>query len=439
MERETRLRAALGGVLSGIAFAVTCLTSAGAGEAPPLPGEILRLAQQICEKDRGRLWGVSLCGPVLLVNPETREAFANQPDAEGQLKKEGEVYTGTLPPEVNLANTATTWSGVKWTMLLLPLPANPELRATLLAHEMWHRVQDTLKLPAANPSNDHLDARDGRYWLQLEWRALAAALASSGSARNLAIVDATCFRNRRRQLFPGAGKSELALEMNEGLAEYTGVKLSGSSDLPRFVREHELTEAPEKNTFVRSFAYATGPAYGVLLDEVARDWRKNLRPNDDLAELLLQRSGLKAISEAPAAMAERAQRYGADPLAVAEDTREEQRRTLVLAYRARLIDEPVLNIPLRNMNMQFDPGNLMPLDTHGTVYPNIRIVDDWGVLTVSRDGALMNSDFTRVTVSAPTDAKMAPTKGDGWTLELKSGWEIRPGQRPGDYVVGAKE
>ena len=53
------------------------------------------------------------------------------------------------------------------------------------------------------------------------------------------------------------------------------------------------------------------------------------------------------------------------------------------------------------MSMQFDPGNLVPMDSLGTVYPNIRIVDDWGILTVSSGGALLSADFSQIALSQP--------------------------------------
>src|SRR5215210_5612918 len=56
-------------------------------------------ATTICGQDRGRLWRVSLCGPMLFVDAQTRTVFANQADAQGQLTKRGEVFTGRLPAE----------------------------------------------------------------------------------------------------------------------------------------------------------------------------------------------------------------------------------------------------------------------------------------------------------------------------------------------------
>ncbi|MEO5721089.1 MAG: hypothetical protein ABIR71_06430 [Chthoniobacterales bacterium] len=400
---------------------------------------IFELAQSHCEADAGKLWGKSLCGPMLLVDRDTRAVFANQADAEGHLSPAHGIFTGQLPAEINVANTAVAWAGIRWTMLILPLPADPDLRSLLLLHEMWHRVQNELDFPSTNTSSDHLDTRDGRYWLQLEWRALAAALRTFGRERERAVIDAALFRARRHQIFPEAVATERELEMNEGLAEYTGVKLSGARDLPQFVIAHQLTDGPAQTTFVRSFAYATGPAYGLLLDAVAPDWRRKLRKSDEFSELLLRYSGLALPENFALEATKRADVYAGKQLAVAEDERDLAKQKRALAYRARLVEGPVLTIPLRKMNMQFDPGNLVPLESLGSVYPNIRIVDEWGILTVSRGGALMDSGFTRITVTAPTDSKAATIGGDGWTLELKPGWSIQRDARAGDYMVGEKK
>jgi hypothetical protein len=412
------------------------LVFASIAEAAPTPAEVLREADAICRRDNGALWSVSLCGPILLVDPATRAVFANESGAENQLKPEGEIFSGKLPVEINVANTAVDWAGTKWTMIMLPLPEEKERRAALIAHEMWHRIQSDLGLPPSGAANNHLDTRDGRYWVQLEWRALAAALKAAGTARHEAVQDAQIFRARRRQLFPDAGKTEREMELNEGLAEYTGVKLSGAADPARFVIDHELKDAPGKETFVRSFAYATGPAYGLLLDETGPDWRQVVRvTRRDLAELLQERAGMTLPDKAEAAADKRALRYGSGELAATEDRREQTRRDLVKNYRARLVDGPVLIIPLQKMKMQFDPGNLVPLDSLGTVYPNIRVVDNWGILTVSKNGALLSADFSRVTVPVSVKTSQRVMEGGGWTLQLNDGWSVRPAEREGDFIL----
>src|SRR5713226_2210476 len=148
------------------------------------------------------------------------------------------------------------------------------------------------KMKLVSPVLD-LDTRDGRLWLQLEWRALAAALTSRGKQRRRAIADALLFRAYRRAIFPQAASEECEMELHEGLAEYTGVKLSGSTNLAQYVVDKNLKEATSNQTFVRSFAYATGPAYGILLDGTGTNWRKGLKKDDDLGLLLQERLAIR--------------------------------------------------------------------------------------------------------------------------------------------------
>ena len=399
-----------------------------------LASQYFQEAQAVCNRDNGRLWGVSLCAPMLFVDRKTRTVVANQADKEGILTKDGNVFVGQLPAKVNIANTATEWAGVKWTMVIFPLPEDKIRRANLMAHEMWHRVQNDIGFPSSGAANNHLDSRDGRMWLQLEWRALAAALMSRGKQRHQAIADALLFRAYRRAVFPQAASEEREMEMHEGLAEYTGVRLSGSPNLNQYVVDKELKEAAQKQTFVRSFAYASGPAYGILLDETKTNWRKNLKKEDDLGSLLQKRLSIKLPQNIEQAAELRAKNYDSDKLRAFETERENNRQKLLAEYRAKLVDGAVLELPILKMSMQMNPGTLVPLEPIGTVYPDIRIVDAWGILTVTK-GALIKSDFSKIYVSAPSSLSAPSIQGDGWTLELNAGWTVAAGERKGDYLV----
>ncbi len=390
-------------------------------------------ARQICNRDGGKLWGVSLCAPLLFVDPKTRIVVANQADKEGNLTKEADVFVGKLPTKINVANTSIEWAGVEWAMIILPLPADKFRRADLMIHESWHRVQDEIGFPGSGAGNNHLDSRDGRIWLQLEWRSLAAALGGRGKTRRRAIEDALLFRACRREIFPNAAVEERAMEMHEGLAEYTGVKL-GSPNSARYIVDANLKDAASRETFVRSFAYASGPAYGILLDESKANWRKGLKKEDDLGVLLQRKFFIKLSSNIKQTAENRAVIYDGDKLQAFETERENNRRKVVAEYRAKLVDGAVLALPLIKMNMQINPGNLVPLASFGTVYPTIRVVDSWGILTASQ-GALINTDFSKIYVSAPPEASASPIRGSGWTLELSEGWTLAVGERAGDYVV----
>lgn len=398
--------------------------------------EVFLHAEQLCNGDRGRLWGHSLCGPMMLVDPGSRQVIASHADVQGALKASGNVFAGQLPADAIVANTAVDWSGTRWTQLLWPLPQDASRRSTLLAHEMFHRLQPALPIIAPTEGgNEHLDTLEGRYWLQLEWRALADALAATDAvAQHTAMMDALAFRAERHRQFPAAAQEEAALELNEGLAEYTGVFVGNPTRSTRTQAAlHDLRAHVADLSFVRSFAYATGPAYGLLLDQAAPGWRNDLaHPARDLGTHLAEVTGTPMQRNATALRAAAA-RYGGQAMREAETLRERQRLAQLEHNHARFVTGPVVRLDLRSMRIQFNPNTMQPLPGRGTVYPTMRLTDTWGSLDVT-DGALMQSDWKAVFVQAPATAD-PPLQGPGWSLSLKPGWLLVPGTRNGDYVL----
>lgn len=405
------------------------------------------------EADGGRLWGRSIGGPVLFVEPRTRAVVASEADGEGRLARAGGVYVGTLPPTVGVANTAVEWAGRRWTMVLWPLPESPRARARLVAHELFHRIQPELGLSVGDPASSHLDTREGRVWLRLEWRALAAALRLEGEARRRAVEDALVFRARRRSLFAGAAEAERRLELAEGLAEYTGVALSGATAREREAWvAAELAAAEGRESLARSFAYASGPAYGLLLDASGMEWRRGASADSDLGELLARAYGVavsgaegagpeasRAAAEIAAAAAARGARYGGAEVEAEERARAERRAEEVARLKARFVEGAVLRLPPEgDWRFTFDPRDAVTLDGYGTVYGRARIVAAWGMLEVERGGVLFTKEGERITgfvVPVSDGAASGASVGEGWRLELAPGWAVEPGERPGDRVV----
>ncbi|MBW8303345.1 MAG: hypothetical protein K0M78_05255, partial [Brevundimonas sp.] len=151
--------------------------------AGPDPAAIIAEAKAVCEADGGALWGVDLCTPILLVDPATRTIHAGQRGESDALKPEGALFVGALPDTVNIANTALEWDGVRWAMVMRPLPDEPTRRRALLAHESWHGVQERLGLPAASPTPEHLSTTESRVLMRLEWRGVWAAPGAAAGAR----------------------------------------------------------------------------------------------------------------------------------------------------------------------------------------------------------------------------------------------------------------
>ena len=408
---------------------------------PAQAESIFQQAKSICTHDDGRLWGHTLCGPMLLVDPDDRSVAANQADFGGVLKRSGSVYVGTLPASEPISDTTMIWSGTRWCELLWPWPMreDADMRHVTLAHELFHRIQeDDLHIQKRDGDNAQLDTLDGRFFLQLEWRALAVALqASTSTARRTAIEDAILFRRERYRLFPDAAANEAALEANEGIAEYTGVKLGllTPDEQTRYALR-DLSAFVQVPSFVRTFAYATGPAYGLLLDQSDPGWLHNFAatPPGERFDQRLSSALHLPLSDFTQLHA-RETFYDRDGSLHAYEVTYERTKQLQLAeFQAKLVDGPILALPLVDSNMQFKPQSLVPLRDLGTVYPTLTLEDTWGTLTVESGGALLRKQPKISTVSV-TGFDPSTLRAPGFTLKLKPGWTIQPGLRKGDLGV----
>jgi hypothetical protein len=382
------------------------------------------------------VWDYDLYAPILLVHPDTRQVYANVPDTAGALRQDGMIFTGTLPAQVNIANTATTWNGVHWAMFMLPLPENRTDRLNLLAHELFHRAQPDLGFTLYNAENNHLDQKEGRVTLRLELEALrAAVLARSHQEKMKALSDALLFRSFRHAVFPKADSTENMLELNEGLAEYTGVMMSGRDT--QQMRDHvveTMNSFLTNPTFVRSFAYQTIPLYGYLLQSSNEGWNKHITSGTSLTAYFMKAFNVQLPGDMKSVIMESAIPYGGQNIIAEETEREAATGELIAQYTSTFVELPHLNIPLRNMNVSFDPRNIMPLEDKGTVYPNIRITDDWGILTVTK-GALLSPTWNSVAVTIPIRIGEEEVLGDGWTLELKPDFVVQKEDAGDNFVL----
>ncbi len=386
----------------------------------------------LCTEDGGKLWGVPFCGPFLLVDPATRVAVGNQADAAGVLKPRDGLFAGELPGHLGIANTAVEWGGKRWTMLIWQALAEDRLRRlSLMAHEAFHRLQPELGLVTYGDVNAHLDTAEGRLWLQMEWKALEKALLARGEARREAVVDALTFRAARRDRFPEAAGREIPLEIFEGLAEYAGMRLAGFPD--EQVVEAVAAGREQATGFVRSFAYASGPLYGFLLDGADAGWRKRITKESDLGETLATSLNVSARPVEDAAR--RAEAYGGTALRAAEEQRERARGAQLAAWRASLIEGPVLKVSLKEVSSgTFDPRKVFPFGEKQVVYTMRKLIAEWGVLTVE-GGAILEDQNTMWAHVSLSGASADFSAGDGWRLDLNEGWNVAPAGRRGDVVV----
>jgi hypothetical protein len=414
--------------LGGVLFtALICLAGPSAAQNLGLVSQASNELRQICEADRAVLWGADLCGPLIVVDPATREAWASQPDQANTFLFSRSGWTGQLPAGVAVANASVTWDGVRWIMLMAPLPEDVTERRVLIAHEAWHRAQDSLGLTARAAEAPHLETERGRVLMRLEFRALSVAMRSSSAARRRAGRDAMFFRNMRLAEFLNAGYAEAALDRNEGLAAYTGVRLGAGQQASTFAAR-TLDRYDDVESLARSYAYASGPAYGLLLDDYRATWRRELGesgPGDMLAIVL------RPEPYDPVEFERLSVRYGGAAIAEEERIIARDRATQVAADRARFGAGPRLVLNVASMQMAFDPETVTPIEGLGSVYRTLTVRDEWGELRAT-EGALISSDFSRIVLANPGPDGLS---GPGWALSARPGLHVLPPDQTGARTV----
>ena len=379
--------------------------------------------REVLKKENGKTWSHSLEGPLMFVNSE-RTIIANESDNSGELIKRENFYVGKLPENINIANTAFDWNGKRWTMVALPLPEIKEERLNLLIHESFHRIQPAIGFESLNEiQNIHLDSKNGRIYLKLEFEALKKALSSNEP--EIHIKNALLFRQYRYQIFPDAKKAENSLEINEGLAEYTGSILCPrkESDL----KKHYISKIEwfyTLPTFVRSFPYFTIPVYGYFMQQTDKKWNLQISKETNLTDFISDFFGVKPHEFHEDEVFKIGRNYGIELIVDNENRRELEKEKQITEYKKIFLSDSIVEIGLENMNFRFDPFNIITLDTLGTVYPNLRITDNWGILEVDSCGALMNPVWNKVTISYPEKITDSLISGRGWKLKLDNSWKL---------------
>ncbi len=360
---------------------------------------------------------------MVLVERATRRAITNvAPPVDAGFTAADGVWTGTLPDYLGIANTAINWNGTRFAQILLPLPDDPVERRILLAHESFHRIQPALGFFGKEADNRHLDAKDARIATRLEIAALRAALTSSDW--RAAARDALFYRARRLAAFADAEATESALIANEGIAEYTGIRI-GAGDRADEFAIRRIDTATDLGSLIRSLGYVVGPAYGVLLDRSGRPWREAALNGRPLPVLLAE--SLAEVPGTPRADID----YGEKAIVAEETERERAAQERRAALTAAFVTGPVVTIPFVDMRIEFNPGTLFALGDQGTVYRTGTIRDVWGTLSVTGN-VLLDANWSMARVPGPANVASDAVTGPGWSLTLAPGYGLVADARPGD-------
>ena len=125
-------------------------TTAEAQVQPQLAQRWFEEATKLCERDAGRLWGVSLCGPMVIVDQATGTRATSQPEPEGP------------PPGLSgFADGPVSWGGLRWFSwpLYMLADTDADVRQQHMLHGLFHRIQPELEFMQGHSDgfNEHLD------------------------------------------------------------------------------------------------------------------------------------------------------------------------------------------------------------------------------------------------------------------------------------------
>ena len=110
--------------------------TASAQVQPQVARQWFEEVTKLCERDAGRLWGVSLCGPMVIFDQRTQTRATSQPEPDG------------LPPRFpGMADGPVSWGGARWFSFPLYMLANTDAdtRQQNMLHGLFHRIQPELE------------------------------------------------------------------------------------------------------------------------------------------------------------------------------------------------------------------------------------------------------------------------------------------------------
>jgi hypothetical protein len=388
-----------------------------------------REIEAVCNRDNGRLWGRNLYGPVMFVDRNARKIFANEPDNEGLLKDKDGIFTGTFPKELVINNNPVYFGETLFAQAPLRSEEEEEYRIISRAiHGLFHYFQETAGYTTPEYNTMNMDERNARLWLKLEWKALRKAINSEGAEQQLAIRDALVFRGSNRELYQKYSADETRFENYEGLATFTYILLCTDSP-DEFKRR--LFEVYDRiynmQSYVRSYGSLDGALYATLMYRKGFDFSIIKSANVDLGEKVRELNDIQLPEVCRDVAGSLALNYDIETIRNEEAKREADIQDRIHRQTSIFTEKPVVFLELESPYFDFEPEDIHPMDTLGILYSRIRVSDNWGKLTVDKDGCLLSNNLKYLRITAKGfKSDRNKFEGEGWHLSLNDEWELVP-------------
>ena len=376
--------------------------------------------KKVSDVDNGKLWGKTLYGPTMFVDVQTRNLVANQQNKENTLVQKGNLYFGQLPEDIIIANTSIAYCGEDWTCVIWDGSRDLLTNTHLLIHESLHRIQDEIGLPSCGSSNQHLDETEGELLLKLELGILKDLLQNDAKDLTEGLRDAMTVRKYRQTLFPNGNENQF--ECHEGMAEYTAFKLLPLDNDNEAIRKGlvaaAITKGMDGSGFGNSFAYLTGPAYGLLIDEMIPDWRNSIRSGKTIPEVISTEIAIPDTID-NAEIERISAHYNLVDYLHKERNRLEARDKEDAELKARFSESKWLVIPNNNINFGFNPTeSIVAKHTIGVICNTMQLRGSFGILEVG-NGIMHTHNWSSFII--PYSADHCDAK-----ISLNPGYAIEP-------------
>ncbi len=393
---------------------------------PEMASTYFRNIEEICKNDDGRLWGENLYAPIMFVDRRSRQIVANQPDKHSLLRERDGVFTGSYPRELIINNIAVDFGGELFALSPLPATEDEYRINTRAIHSLFHRFQKKIGVEPVIYNTRHIDEKEARIWVKLEWKALRRALLSEGSDQEQAIRDALIFRGARRELYSKYAGEENKFESYEGPATFTYIHLVTRSKEEFNDRLLEyLDRIYSFQSYSRSYGFVTGAMYTRLLYLAGFDLKTLTADSCDLGFRVKDVYDVQLPEICRDVAGSLALNYDLDAIYREEETRLNEIRERIHRQVSVFTEKPVVFLGLESPSFDFEPEDIRFLDTLGTLYNAIRVSDNWGKLTVDKGGCLISTNYKNLRITAKgIKERKAHFYGEGWHLILNNGWTL---------------
>lgn len=375
--------------------------------------ESLQKAAEILNNPESqRLWNVSLGAPVLIINPLENKMYFTAIENGNVSPLKAEEWNNKIP----LANSFFDYAGKRYVTIIYAALMNApcEQRINLLSHEIFHTYQKSLGIENLCSVNHHMDEVQGRTLLQMEMKALQQALSGdSGSLR-----DALYIRTYRQSIYPD--NNEDLYELNEGLAEYTGVKIS-MKDAREYIKSRLNYDISKGYT--NAFGYFTGSAYATLLDTIYPKWRYDKDLAKGLIYLIKKEKPEYRITIEKKELDKLFAKYQ-------YTLRLEKEKEELISFgdmeKFRKLLKPAtskLCLPNQGISFTYNPNDRVITLDDAVLLRNITIRGDWGQLTV-KSGVIRTNSWSAFYLLPPATISSEVVSGEEYEIKLNPGWKV---------------